>query len=289
MLCFFGAIRVANAGENISALEALQVTAPQVGLSNVPVAKNATDPGKLPIVIDWTVDFDYTWQFDGEHGTFEFDYSGKKYGLKLLFERGEYDLYVKQYKPLTAFAFIAYEGEGRNTIWDIMRLYKGPGYAFLPDKTFFKITLQGEDVQIYKCRNESDPGELVTSVPCDMLRDLWAKKWAPGGYRELEGKRVFFAAQNFWDGQNKVIRSGYVLCRDEDSTGEIYNPNTGLPLDFVELFKGTGKNRDYKPFAYSVAMSLKFRHFVEDGRHKWEVTRLLVSDMQDALDDELKQ
>ena len=99
----------------------------------------------------------------------------------------------------------------------------------------------------------------------------------------------YFVPQGF--SVNNIFMYGYVV-----SEYAPYYPNSGLPLDFINLYKGSSPY-DYKPMAYSIPLGLSFKYIgaqVQDfnllvgQKQTWTVNNLTQEDLQDALADELK-
>jgi hypothetical protein len=127
-------------------------------------------------------------------------------------------------------------------------------------------------------RNKS--GANVVSIGYNSLSSAWgenAKKYSKCYGTNME----YFVPQAY--SIKPTFMYGYVV-----SEYAPFYPNSGLPLDFINLYK-TGTTYEYKPMAYSIPLGLSFKYLGAQGQPwTWTVNNLTQEDLQAALADELR-
>lgn len=210
----------------------------------------------------------------------QFEYSGRKYSIKLGFERGEYDSYVKNYKAVPGVIVADITGASC-TIWKIRKLSEIQNTDSLftsgANEGLFNVGYYNNAVYI-----RTPAWANIASFDYTALRSAWeenAKRYS----RYTERNTTYFVPQSYWDPTPRRHRYGYVI-----SEYAPYYPESGVPLDYMELYTGN-EPYEYKPMTYCIPLGLTFRHKGKEGQPwQWGVKDLTPGDLQDALADELK-
>ncbi|MDO8804503.1 MAG: hypothetical protein Q7R35_08725 [Elusimicrobiota bacterium] len=262
---------------NKPAIQLLHEMAPQPKVFpayQTPTPKRAYTP--LPQELSWQ----HSLQELFIDGGMQFEYAGRKYSIKLGFDRGTYDSYVQNYKSLHIFIFSQIRiGEAEAfSVWPIVKLYKSNSASLtLNDGRIIRLAVEGGSVMIY-----TNTGAKITSF---LYAQFWSV-WEQNAYRyprNYKGVTGYFVPQSI--PINNTYRSGYVV-----SESYPYFPTTRMPLDFVELYKYDAANTayTYKPTAYSIPLGLVFKFSGGVTGNYWVLDELRPEDLQDALADELK-
>lgn len=213
-------------------------------------------------------------------GGLQFEYAGRKYSIKLGFDRGAYDSYVQNYKPLHIFVFSQIKiGQAEVfSVWPIVKLYESNSASLtLLDGKIIRLFVERDLVTI-----RSNTGTTIISFPYVQFWTIWQQN-ALRYSRNYKYTSGYFVPQSVTD--NYTFRNGYVV-----SESYPYFPSTRMPLDFVELYRYDAANTayTYKPIAYSVPLGLSFRFSRSALEYYWKFDELRPEDLQDALVDELK-
>ena len=108
--------------------------------------------------------------------------------------------------------------------------------------------------------------------------------WRTNGTKyatEYRGTKIYLIPQCYWTGTR--FKHGYVLSQHGPT-----HPDSGLPLDFAELFTSPEPTA-YKPIAYSIPLAISFKHLGAQGKPgSWSIQDLTENDLMDALADELE-
>ena len=209
-----------------------------------------------------------------------FKYKGRTYVLKLGFKRGAYEPFVKNYKSIPVFILTDItDGPDNFLVWNA-------GLAE-SDKPFsisahggkrLSVLLKQNEVTVSEQINKDKPGKKAAAFPYKELRDLWAEN-AARYKKSFNDKPAYFVPQAFYNlsGCNSV---GYVA-----SMPDPYFADTGLPLDFVELYRYTKASTDRRRLTYSIPMGISFTLSGDNGK-KWILNEIQEKSLYDALDDE---
>jgi len=138
--------------------------------------------------------------------------------------------------------------------------------------------LKQDKVVVFRYLNKETPGKMAAGFPYKQLRSLWAENAAR--YKvNFNGQPAYFVPQAFYtqSGCNSV---GYVA-----SMPAPYFADTGLPLDFVELYRYTKASTDRRRTAYSIPLGIIFTRSA-DNEKKWILSEIQEQSLYDALDDE---
>jgi hypothetical protein len=210
----------------------------------------------------------------------QFEYSGRKYAIKLGFERGEYDPYIKNYKAVPGVIVADITG-GNYTVWKLKKLSEIQGTDSLftsgKNEALFNVGYYNNAVYV-----RTPAWANIASFEHSALRSTWeenAKRYS----RYTEKNTTYFVPQSYWDPGPRRQRYGYVI-----SEYAPYYPQSGVPLDYMELFTGN-EPYEYKPRTYCLPLGLSFRNRGKEGQPlEWGVKDLTPDALQDAMADELK-
>lgn len=206
------------------------------------------------------------------------------------FKKGHYETYVKNYK--TKPVLIVSE------VTDIVK--SSASYAN-SSGVLFDICGEGERKRMYSVAGDSlEFACYGTSVEVSVVDEITQKrelflqlaisdirqKWAENAERYAmpsKGKTIYMIQQNFSDPKdmlNEVF--GFVL-----SESSPFYHTTGLPLDFMELYRYDWSTEmyKYKPVAYSIPLGIALEKS-EQGSHTWDMREMRDDELSDALDDE---
>jgi len=221
----------------------------------------------------------YTLEELRSQGTYGFAWGEDNYVLRPIFGRGSYDPYVKNFKAQPQLMLETVEGRSWPRI---------PVEATLDH---FSVVGEGPHDRINLAREKN----TIYIYGLD----------EEGNYTSLDSVEIKYLYSN-WAGLNKQDRvavfdkSFFMVPQasmDEDLWGYGYvlsekfpvQPATGLPQDYVELFRENADGfMDFKPKAYSLALGLVFElQEVNDGAGAWDVRPMLEAEMQEAINDSL--
>lgn len=246
------------------------------GHAQAPGAGDAAVSTAPPVNLVW----DYTPEVLYAAGGKKFKYEGRSYVLKLGFRRGAYEPFVKNYKSIPVFILTDITGGPENfLVWnaglaEAAEPFRVNAYGGLQLSVF----LRHDEVTVSRHPGKDEPAKKVASFPFKELKDLWAQHAAK--YKAVyNGGPAYFVPQAFYN-QSGCNSVGYVV-----SLPEPYFADTGLPLDFVELYRYTKASTDKRRVTYSIPMGMIFTRSAEDGK-KWTVREMERSSLYDALDDE---
>jgi hypothetical protein len=198
------------------------------------------------------------------NGAISLNFSGHTVYVKLLFLRGNYDSYTQTYKSVPAVSVhdmtasllgeCVFAGESNTFKYGGMSLYVG-----FAGKT---ITLKNNNV----------PSESVTLQYEDLL-SAWAANAEKHCSMHLAAKYCF-VPQYYWDGAH---RYGFVVSAN---TPLYYT--TGLPQDFVELYKTKNGDTSFKPIAFSLSLRSAFV-LSPDQKYIWEFRPMTAEEVGEAM------
>lgn len=228
---------------------------------------------QAPAQLKWELDTSY------RPASSEFAWGEKKYSLRVLFSRGVYDPYVKNFK---AQALLMLEDSDNNN-WPCFPFDAAFDNDFILNEgphDHINVFRQGNTLTVSGCDENVKCTELA-SVPVKSLYLDWQARTGKT-VLNVEEKTFFAAPQGMWDGERWSY--GYVL-----SENFVAQPTTGMPQDFVELFRdNTDGLHDLRPKAYSLALGLAFELSGNDGGTlSWTVRPMLESELQEATNDAL--
>jgi hypothetical protein len=256
-----------------AAARALPANNSDIGASTAPAAAVSTMP---PVGLTW----DYTPKELYVDGGDAFKDQGRKYSLKLGFMRGAYEPFVKNYKSIPVFILTDItDGPEKFLVWNaglveldepfIINAYGGKQLSVL---------LKQNEVTVFRHKSKDAPGEKVAVFPYKELRALWAENAAR--YKViLNSGPAYFVPQAFYN-QSGCNSVGYVA-----SMPDPYFADTGLPLDFVELYRYTKASTDRRRTTYSIPLGISLTLSADNGK-KWMVNEIEKTSLYDALDDE---
>lgn len=210
----------------------------------------------------------------------KFKYEGRHYVLKLGFKRGAYEAFVKNYKSIPVFILTDVTGGPENfMVWNAgLAESDNPFRINAYGGIQLTVLLRQSEVIVARHMNKDDPGKKAASFPFKELKDLWAEN-ARKYKAAYNGGTAYFVPQAFYN-QSGCNSVGYVV-----SMPEPYFADTGLPLDFVEMYRYTKASTDKRRVTYSIPMGMVFTRSAEDGK-TWAVKEIERSALYDALDDE---
>ncbi|OGS28791.1 MAG: hypothetical protein A2218_08960 [Elusimicrobia bacterium RIFOXYA2_FULL_53_38] len=198
------------------------------------------------------------------NGAISRNFSGHTVYVKFLFLRGDYDSYTQTYKGVPAVSVydestslmgkLILSGESRKFTFKDLSLYVG-----FAGKT---ITLKNNNV----------PSESVTLQYEDLL-SAWAANAEKHCSMHLAAKYCF-VPQYYLDGAHHY---GFVVSAN---TPLYYT--TGIPQDFVELYKTENGDTSFKPIAFS--LSLRSAFVLSPGqKYIWEFRPMTAEEVGEAM------
>lgn len=257
MLCFCAAVSAqAQPADTAAAPAAVVSTVPVVGLT-----------------------WDHTPEELYVNGGKQFNYKGRTYVLKLGFLRGAYESFVNNYKSMPVFILTDItDGIENYKVWNAGLLESNQPFKINTGCMLLSVVLRQNEVAVYRHSKKEKPGKKVAAFPHKELRAAWEENAAR--YKvDLNGKPAYFVPQAFYN-QSGCNSVGYVA-----SAPEPYFADTGLPLDFVELYRYTKASTDRRRQAYSVPLGVSF-NLSEDNGKKWILNAIKVESLYEAMDDE---
>jgi len=273
---FFASSLSLHAVENLTAIQTLGdfstgLADPALRVPDVS-GRAAVERGKLM----W---FHYAQELYVDGGR-QFEYSGRKYVIKLGFERGEYDPYIKNYKAVPG-VIVSDITDASYTVWKLKKLseIQNTDSLFTTGKNegLFNVGYYNNALYV-----RTPAWANIASFDYPGLRSAWeenAKRYS----RYTEKNTTYFVPQAYWDPVLRRLRYGYVI-----SEFAPYYPQSGVPLDYMELFTGN-EPYEYKPRTYCLPLGLAFRNRAKEGQPlEWGVKDLTPDDLQDALADEIR-
>ena len=198
------------------------------------------------------------------NGAISCNLSGHTVYVKLLFLRGNYDSYTQTYKSVPAVSV-------HDVTASIMgiRILSGESYNYVFKDLSFYGGFAGKTITL---KNNNVPSEVVTLRYEDLL-SAWAANAVKHCSMHLAAKYCF-VPQYYWDGAN---RYGFVVSAN---TPLYYT--TGLPQDFVELYKTENGDTSFKPIAFS--LSLRSAFVLSPGqKYIWEFRPMTAEEVGEAM------
>lgn len=257
----------------VAVAQAQQASTGTATVSTAPAAAVST----MPVVgLTW----DYTPNELYVDGGKTFKYEGRTYVLKLGFKRGAYEPFVKNYKSIPVFILTDItDGPEGYLMWNAGLVESDEPFRITVHGKLLSVMLKQDEVLVSRHLNKDGPGEKAAGFPYEELRDLWAKNAAR--YKvNFNGKPAYFVPQTF-NNQSGCASIGYAA-----SMPGPYYADTGLPLDFVELYRYTKASTDKRRLAYSIPMGIIFTRSANSER-KWVLSDMKEEALQDALAEEL--
>ena len=250
-------------------------TAGVVSISTAAAAAVSTQPA---VGIIW----DYTQKELYEEGGETFKYEGRTYVLKLGFKRGAYEPFVKNYKSIPVFILTDItDGPENFQVWNAGLVDSDKPFKIKASGgKLLSVLLKHNEVAVYRHIEKNKEGEKIAAFPYGELRSLWEKNAAR--YKtDFNGTPVYLVPQAFYN-QSGCNSVGYVVSKPD-----IYFADTGLPLDFVELYRYTKASTDRRRVTYSIPLGISFTRSADSGK-KWLLREMQEKDLYDALDDEVE-
>ncbi len=219
-------------------------------------------------------------------GGISFRVEDRTFAVKMGFLKGQYDDYVKTYKPkLVVFASDVTEfinGDDNHLFIQTMDIISGNSHEYSMslnplDNNSKRVEFgySSGRITVFLMGQE----ELIAQWDLNELLKAWAKA-AEKNVLQYNGKRIYAVPQVINDYMHDVDRFGYVL-----SEGSPLYHTTGLPLDFMEVCRHP-KYQDlfsYKPVGYSIPLGIALEKRPEGG---WLVRGIDSDELSAALDDE---
>jgi hypothetical protein len=243
-------------------------------VSSAPAAAVSTFP---PVNLTW----DHTPRELYKDGGGTFTFAKRKFTLKLGFRRGAYEPFVKNYKSIPVFILTDItDGPDNYRVWNAgLAEAEEPYKVNALDGKYLSVLLTYDEVTVLHHETRDAPGKKAASFPYKELRELWARNAAR--YKvTYNGGPAYFVPQAFYN-QSGCNSVGYVV-----SMPDPYFVDTGLPLDFVELYRYTKASIDRRRITYSIPMGMVFTRSADDGK-KWEVRDMEKTSLYDAMDEEM--
>lgn len=271
-LIFAAACAVLSASAHAEpAVQSLQLLA-----AGTPAADSQPLTPQTPKAVSAYLLWSHTWKNLCYDGGRPFSYAGHNYTVRLTFERGGYEAYIKNYIPKTGISISEFRTDTDFTIWSFRTLQEiqstNVGYT-LNDGNVINLKYNGNTLSIL-----ATSGQTIASFKFSELLSSW-ESFARGFSKSNWATLRYFVPQVWWDSV-KGWHYGYVVSE----IAPLY-PNSGLPLDFVELHKEINGPVQFKPIAYSIPLGLIFKR-----TSNWDLTvsELTEQDLQDAMADELR-
>lgn len=229
-----------------------------------------------------------TWNYPAEaisvYGASQaFERESSRLQIRLGFRKGDYDSYSKIYKAVPVVyaiesfllddsaddtaAFGFYDlGE---TYFESDRHYWGGSYL--------QFSGTGQSIVVKECKDYEGACEVFDSLDTASLYD----SWQTGGQKygvQIGDRKFYMVPQKLNHGNGYTF--GYVLTENEP-----LHPLTGLPQDFIELFRRDfNAPMTFRPKAYSLALGLTFEF---KSKYTWEVRPMQDAEVQEAMNEAL--
>lgn len=192
------------------------------------------------------------------------NFSGHAVYVKFLFLRGNYDSYTQTYKSVPAVSV-------NDVTTSLMgaRIMSGESNTFAFKDLSLYVGFAGKTITL---KNNNAPSESVTLQYEDLL-SAWAANAEKHCSMHLAAKYCF-VPQHYWDGAHHY---GFVVS---GNTPLYYT--TGLPQDFVELYKTENGDTSFKPIAFS--LSLRSAFVLSPGqKYIWEFRPMTAEEVGEAM------
>jgi len=225
------------------------------------------------------------------NGGMSFEYKGEVISFKAGFKKGYYDSYVQNYKPVPVLIvtkvtdIVKSSGSiaGFGKTMDILRRDASEPSDTLPVGEYpdvLEFYCTGKDLLINLKNLQTQEKEWLATVSVKDLYRAWTDN--AGSYSmQYNDKKIFVVPQQFKDPvQYDTWHFGFVL-----SEASPFYHTTGLPLDFVELYRydRNAETYEFKPVAYSIPLGVAFEKKPEGG---WNIRDIKDDELSAALDDE---
>lgn len=219
-------------------------------------------------------------------GALSFSAGGRDFSVKLGFEKGHYDDYVKTYKPkrVIFYGYITHNAERPHDCEPITLdiLDKDNGQyvdedTFEQEKMIFNAAGGNLSVTL-KNKVDGSSSEVANFSYADIL-NAW-KKYADKFAVNHNGKKLFVIPQGYVHDDARGVPFGFIL-----SEGSPLYHATGLPVDYVELLRAQPWNGtvSYKPVGYSIPLTIALEKRPEGG---WKLREMDPTELTEALDQE---
>jgi hypothetical protein len=230
-------------------------------------------PSAAPVELGWYIYTSYV------HGSHEFSCGEDQCSVSILFDRGVYDPYSRTYKAQPRIGMdSSYVGAP-----DSFPLSSTLNVQFLmSDDPYSEIGVarSGESLDVKELAVA--PPVLLAYIPIKSLYEDW-KLNSKAVRLQVEDKTFFLVGQMLFDSGTGVWRYGYVI-----SENGVVNPITGVPQDFVELYRRNADGMvEHRTKAYSLALGLVFELRDVVGERPWTVRPMLESEVEEAVNDSL--
>ena len=221
-------------------------------------------------IIEWNA----TWSDIYGDGVINVEFLGHKLALKAAFLRGEFDSYTQTYKTVPAVITIDDKGNDMYTVGVPVLIDKEKKFTFGNNETkiSIKVKFHGNDIEIVKT---DDLNQKILISYQDIFNE-WLEFAEKYKYSILD-KIYFFVPQKIWFDDS--FRNGFVI-----STNNPLYYTTGLPQDFVELYKTAEFPADYeyKPVGYSLATKLAF--VLSDTQEDiWQIREMTAEEIGEEM------
>ena len=203
------------------------------------------------------------------NGAINRNLSGHALYVKLLFLRGNYDSYTQTYKSVPAVSVNDATTERVGA-----RILSGESNNFTFKNLSLYVGFAGQTITL---KNNNVPSESVTLQYEDLL-SAWAANAEKHCSVHLAAKYCFIP-QYHWDGARHY---GFVVSAN---TPLYYT--TGLPQDFVELYKTENGDTSFKPIAFSLSLRSAFV-LSPDQKYLWEFRPMTAEEVGEAMIDRAK-
>lgn len=198
------------------------------------------------------------------NGAISRNFSGHTVNVKFLFLRGNYDSYTQTYKSVPAVSVHDVTAAIMGT-----RILSGESNNFTFKDLSLYVGFAGKTITL---KNNNVPSESVTLQYEDLL-SAWADNAVKHCSMHLAAKYCL-VPQRYWDGAH---RYGFVVSAN---TPLYYT--TGLPQDFVELYKTENGDASFKPIAFSLPLRSAFV-LSPDQKYLWEFRPMTAEEVGDAM------
>ncbi len=258
------------------ALEALSGAAGPSAVFRAEVSQPSA-PAPAPMLVT----YDGADAFAYKPGKDEFIYAGYRYSLKVLFGKGVYDSYSRTFKASPYLTLDISDG-GRWPLFPLEGL-KTADFDVTDENDYGCLLRVSRDRSYLRVsgRGEGPSFSDVASLRVSSLYEDWAANARPQALKVGE-KTVYLVSQATMEEETRNWRYGYVV-----SVGAVVQPSTGLPQDFVELFRNTSDGvNNYRPKAYSLALGIVFE--LQDASYQlWSVRPMRDEEVEDAMNEAL--
>lgn len=262
------------------------------GIPSLPMTKSASNDSAWPLYTDSELYF---------YGGVSFEYKGSTISVKMGFKKGHYEPYVKNYKtkPVLIVAevtgivissdsivrfpmvmdILSSDGENKATYI----LWKDGRYQNLE----FKFNKYGSTVEVFTTDETTDKREPLLDLRLSILLQAWAEN--AKRYAMPYDDKIIYVVQQLlpWERYDAIAGPKDIFGWVLSESSPLYH-TTGLPLDFVELYRCSSISTDmceYKPITYSIPLGIALEK--SELGPSWNMRDMTKDELKAAINEEI--